>query len=153
MTILLNNTFELANGVAPTARLCGTRALQLTQNTPAAARLRAEWPTFLVSQSVREVAVAIEVTLPPCETEEAAEEQAHAFIVSIPKGGDSLSFTVGETTVTYAQWALISAAPETLGVTNRVRVELHAVNPTVSEEARLQFESGEFVELEPDTFA
>lgn len=152
MIILLNSTFELANGVDRCARVCEERSLQLAQATPSANRLRAEWPTLFPDRATREVSIPLLISLPECATAEDAEEQAHAFIVSLPKGGDSLTFTIGERVIEYTQWSLVSAEPETIRVRNYIRVMLRAVNPQVSDEARAQFESAELQEFEANTF-
>lgn len=153
MTILLNSTFELANGDDRTARVCGRRGIVLSQDTPRAVRLRAEWPTLFPTRAVRTVAINLEISLPACADLAAAEEQAHAFIASIPKGGDSLEFVIDDSTITYPQWALVSAEPQSLGVTNLLRVALEATDPQVSAEVRPQFESGGLQSFETNTFA
>lgn len=148
MIILLNSTFELANGTDRVAsRICGKRGLRLVQITPETLYLRAVWPTFFPTRATRTVEMQIEVTMPPEADAATAEEVGLAFIASLPKGGP-MSITLGTTTTSFAAFKLNDATFEQRGVSSLVIVTLTATEPDVAEEAREQFESGEFQEFE-----
>jgi hypothetical protein len=151
MNILLNGTFELANGVDRTARVLGDESWQWNQATPETTRTRAAWATFFPARATRRIDADLFVTFPQSSDAEAAFTLAHELAATLPTGG-TMEVTLGETTVTYAQFVPRAWSAERIGVHVGLRLSLTAVNPDVAEEARAQFESGEFQEFETNTF-
>lgn len=148
MTILLNDTFELANGVDRVAsRILGEESWEWSQDTDSATFTRAAWRTFFPDRAVREVNATLHITFPQAADDEAAFDLAHALGSALPKGG-TLELTLGETTVSYAQFVPVSWSPQRIGVHVGLTLRLRAVNPAVNEELLPQFESGEFQEFE-----
>jgi hypothetical protein len=151
MNILLDGTFELANGVDRTARVLGSEAWQWSQTTQEATYLRAAWATFFPSRATRQIQADLLITFPQSEDDEEAFSLAHELAALIPAGG-TMEVTLGETTVTYAQFVPRSWTPDRIGVHVGLRITLTAVNPDVAPEAREQFNSGQFQSFRPGTF-
>lgn len=147
MTILYNGTFELANGVSRVARVVGEESWSMRQETDSTVYSRAAWRTFFPDRATREITAALAITFPQAADIEEAVQLAHELLTSLPTGG-TLEVTEGETTITYAQAVTESAAIERIGIHVALRVTLRCVNPDINEEARAQFESGEFQEFE-----
>lgn len=148
MTIILNGTFELANGVSRVARVLGEEDWEWAQDTDSVVYTRAAWRTFFPDRAVREVSARLMITLPESANDAEAHELAHALASAMPKGG-TLAVTLGETTVTYAQFVPVRWSVKRTGVRLGLDLSIRASNPAVNEELLPQFESGEFQEFEP----
>jgi len=149
MNILLDGDFELANGVDMTARLVSDESWQWSQNTQQETYLRAAWATFFPSRATRQIEADLLITFPQAADDEAAFSLAHELAALIPAGG-TMEVTLGETTVTYAQFVPRSWSPQRIGVHVGLRITLTAVNPDVAPELRQQFENGGFIEFEDE---
>lgn len=151
MIITLDETFELSNGVERTARIVSEESWQWSQTTPETVRVRAAWATFFPARAVRSIEADLLITFPTAADDEEAFTLAHELADALPTGG-TMTVTLGETTITYTQFIPRTWKPERIGVHVGLRLQLAAVNPDIAEDAREQFESGEFVEFEDGTF-
>ncbi len=123
--------FAISDGVDRAARVVGERGMDMTQSTQEAVMVRAEWPTWFHSRAVRRYDFAFEVTFPSLASSEAAEEEAHDFCATLPKGGE-LVIVVDGTQTSYARAVVRSATVNTVGVRNSVMLQISAAEPTTT---------------------
>lgn len=129
--IVTLNSFAIADGINRSARVVGQRGMDMTQDTQETILVRDAWPTWFTDRAVRRIEFTFEVTFPQVASAEAAEEEAHDFIASLPNGGE-LVITVDGTETSYARSVVRSARVDTTGVTNRVNVAITAAEPTTT---------------------